>query len=215
MPIRLIIFDLDGTLVDTISDITNALNYAFEPSGAGTFTSDETAGLVGEGASKLIQRAAEKRGVNPDLRVLLERFAEFYETHFADNTTVYPGVKETLDTLIDYKKTIVSNKFEDLSRKILGYLGLSKYFETVIGSDTMSEQKPSPMAIYHILSALAVKPEEAIIVGDSAVDVRTGKAASIRTVAVTYGYGRSGFQDEADFVISSFPQLTGLIKDMK
>jgi phosphoglycolate phosphatase len=215
MPIRLIIFDLDGTLVDTISDITNALNYAFEPAGAGSFTPVEAAGMVGEGASKLLQRAAEKRDLNPGLKELLARFAEFYEAHFADKTTIYPEVKETLDMLTAYKKIVISNKFEGLSRRILDHLGLSKYFDILIGSDTMSEQKPSPMAVFHVLSTLAIKPEETIIVGDSAIDVQTGKAASIRTVAVTYGYGMEGFQDEADFAIKRFSQLVQLVKDIK
>jgi phosphoglycolate phosphatase len=215
MPIQLIIFDLDGTLIDSIGDITCALNHAFEPYTESTLTSEETVGMIGEGASKLIKRAALKHGLNLNQEVVLERFAAFYLAHPDDKTTIYPEVRQTLEALAAYKKAVVSNKFESLSLNILARLGLATYFDMVIGSDTMPEQKPSPMTIFHVLSGLNMKPEEAIIVGDSSVDMATGKAARVRTIAVTYGYGNKGFQHKADFIINRFSQLVQLIKEIE
>ncbi|MCL5062598.1 MAG: HAD-IA family hydrolase [Nitrospiraceae bacterium] len=212
MPIKLIIFDLDGTLIDSSIDIANAINYAIEPYGARPITVKETISLVGEGITRLIEKLIERESINADRNALTERFLEHYSAHLIDNTTIYPGVRETLQKLKDYKKAVISNKREALSTKILNDLGLLKYLDLVVGSDTTPERKPSPVPILHVLSRLNIKPEETVIVGDSNFDIEAGKAAGIKTIAVTYGYRPLDLLKGADFIIDRMDELIDIFR---
>ncbi len=212
MPIKLIIFDLDGTLIDSSIDIANAINYAIEPYGARPITVKETISLVGEGITRLIEKLIERESINADRNALTERFLEHYSAHLIDNTTIYPGVRETLQKLKDYKKAVISNKREALSTKILNDLGLLKYLDLVVGSDTTPERKPSPIPILHVLSRLNIKPEETVIVGDSNFDIEAGKAAGIKTIAVTYGYRPLDLLKGADFIIDRMDELIDIFR---
>jgi phosphoglycolate phosphatase len=213
MAIKLIIFDLDGTLINSIEDITNALNYAFGPCGINDLTSTEVTAMVGEGPSKLIHDVLTERNLLSDGEALVTRFLDYYASHPTDKTVLYPGVREMLETLKDLKMAIVTNKTEKLSLDILKKFDLDKYFDMVVAVDTIAERKPSPGPVIHVLSALNVAPEDAVIVGDSTIDIETGKASLVRTVAVTHGYGGTGFQEEADFVIGSLPELIDIVKN--
>ena len=212
MAIKLIIFDLDGTLINSIEDITNALNYAFGPYGVNNLTTTEVTAMVGEGPLKLIQDVLRERNLVADAEALVTGFLDYYAAHPADKTVLYPGTREMFETLKDLKIAIVTNKTEELSLNILKKFSLDKYFEMVVAVDTIAERKPSPGPVIHVLSAFNMAPEDAIIVGDSAIDILTGKASFVRTVAVTHGYGRNGFQKEADFVISSLLELIDIVK---
>ncbi|MDA8214219.1 MAG: HAD-IA family hydrolase [Nitrospiraceae bacterium] len=212
MPIKLIIFDLDGTLIDSSIDIANAINYAIEPYGARPITVKETISLVGEGITRLIEKLIERESINADRNALTERFLEHYSAHLIDNTTIYPGVRETLQKLKDYKKAVISNKREALSTKILNDLGLLKYLDLVVGSDTTPERKPSPVPILHVLSKLNIRPEDAVIVGDSNFDIEAGKAAGIKTIAVTYGYRPLDLLKGADFIIDRMDELIDIFR---
>jgi phosphoglycolate phosphatase len=211
MAIRLIIFDLDGTLIDSIEDITNALNYAFGPCGVNDLTATEVTAMVGEGPLKLIQDVLTERNLVADKEMLVTRFLDYYASHPTDRTALYPGAREMLETLMDLKMAIVTNKTEEISRRILKKFGIDTYFDLVVAVDTMAERKPSPVPVMHVLSAFKVAPEDAIIVGDSTIDIQTGKASLVRTVAITHGYGKGGFQKEADFVINSLPELIDIV----
>ena len=213
MAIKLIIFDLDCTLIDSIGDITNALNYAFKPFDVDDLTPEEVAPLIGEGPSKLIQDALAKHNLSSDTVALVTQFLNYYAAHPTDKTAPYPGAREMLEALNALKMVIVTNKTEGISRKTLKAFDLDIYFDMIVGVDTMAERKPSPMPVMHVLSAFNIVPEEAIIVGDSDIDIQTGKASSVQTVAVTHGYGRNGFQKKADFVISSLPELVDIVKN--
>lgn len=213
MAIKLIIFDLDGTLIDSIEDITNALNYAFGPCGINDLTTTEVTAMVGEGPLKLVKDVLTERNLAADAEALVTRFLDYYESHPADKTMLYPGTREMLETLKDLKMAIVTNKTGELSRRILKKFELDKYFAMIVAVDTIAERKPSPVPVIHVLTAFNVAPEDAIIVGDSAIDIQTGKASFVRTVAITHGYGRKGFQEEADFVIGSLPELIDIVKD--
>jgi phosphoglycolate phosphatase len=126
MKIKLIIFDLDGTLVNSGADITNALNYAIRPYGYEQLTVERTISLVGEGVTRLIEKLLGRKAA--DLKdVVLKRFLEYYSEHLADFTVPYPGVRETLEVLGNYRKAVISNKREDLSKLLLDKLGLSGY----------------------------------------------------------------------------------------
>ena len=204
--IRLIIFDLDGTLVDSGIDITNALNYAVMPYGLDEITVEKTVGMVGEGLSRLIEKllGKDRADIMPQV---LERFIQYYSGHLADFTRPYPGVRETLERLPQYRKVVLSNKRENLSKRLLEMLGLLKYFDIVLGSDSVEERKPSPKPVLQILNMFSLKPEEAVIVGDSNYDIDAGKSAGVKTVAVTYGYRSPEFLRGADFLISGMGEL--------
>jgi len=220
MPFKLIIFDLDGTLIDSSIDITNAINYAVQPYGVKPVPVQETISLVGEGITRLIEKLinrtqrTEDRGqdreINKDL--LVERFLVHYSAHLVDNTTVYPEVRETFEKLGIYKKAVISNKREALSTKILNDLGLLKYLDLVVGSDTTPEKKPSPVPLFHALSKLDVRSEDAVIVGDSNYDIEAGKAAGIKTIAVTYGYMPVELLKDADYLIDKMSELSNILR---
>ena len=212
MAIKLIIFDLDGTLINSIEDITNALNYAFGPYGISDLTTSEVTKLIGEGPLKLVQDVLTERNLLSDTKVLVTRFIDYYTSHPADKTVLYPGTGEMLEAFKGLKMAIVTNKTEELSRRILKKFELDAYFDMVVAVDTIAQRKPSPGPVMHVLSAFNLTPEDAIIVGDSAIDIQTGKASFVRTVAVTHGYGKDGFQKEADFIISSLPELIDIVK---
>lgn len=215
MSIKLVIFDLDGTLVDSSIDICNAINYAIAPYGVDPVTVSETKTLVGEGISRLMDKVAaksEKEKISGS--ELVEKFLWHYSGHLVDNSPVYPGVRETFHKLDNYKKIVVSNKSEDLSIKTLEAIGLAGYLDMIVGSDTTPERKPSAVPIQYALSKLGIKPEEAVIIGDSNFDIQAGKAAGIRTIAVTYGFRQREVLKDADFIVDSMPELMDILKTL-
>ncbi|MGO9614046.1 MAG: HAD family hydrolase [Dissulfurispiraceae bacterium] len=219
MTIELIIFDLDGTLVDSSIDITNAINYAIAPFGVKPVTVTDAKGLVGEGITKLLERLVDRgqgsgeiARKSMDKDVLGARFIDYYSAHLTDNTTVYPGGRETLEELKGYKKAVISNKRESFSIKILEELDLFKYIDLVVGSETTPERKPSPIPVFYVLSQLQVTPAKAVIVGDSNYDIEAGNAAGINAIGVTYGFRSVDFLRGADFIINSIDELTPLVR---
>jgi phosphoglycolate phosphatase len=213
MPLKLIMFDLDGTLVDTVQDITDALNYALKPYGIKRLTVGDTMKLVGEGISRLIEKALpiEKRQFKDEVT---QRFIGYYSEHLTDKSREYPHVKETLKNLTGFKKAVISNKREDLSKRVIEELDLSEYFDLIIGSDTAGERKPSAVPILYVISKLGVSPEESIIVGDSNFDIEAGKKAGIKTIAVTYGYRLRKFLTGADYIIDDIRELVPLLREI-
>jgi phosphoglycolate phosphatase len=212
MPTELLIFDLDGTLVDSSVDISNALNYAIQPFGIEPVSLAETLTLIGEGVTRLIGKLIERREADLDLPILLDRFFDHYTVHFADHTAPYPGVEEVLQALCDRKKAIVSNKRESLSLRMIEAMGLRRYFNYVAGGDTFSEKKPSPLPIIDVLSRFGVPPENALLIGDSIYDVEAGRAARVRTIAALYGYGSPGFSRRADYEITTIYELPEVVR---
>jgi phosphoglycolate phosphatase len=210
MPIKLIIFDLDGTLVDTSRDITNALNYALNPCGLKNLTVEDTIKMVGEGITRLIEKVlgAEKSQMKDEV---IKRFLEYYSEHLTDYSSIYPHVRETLEKLDGYKKAVISNKREYLSTELLEKLDLLKYFELVVGSDTTEERKPSPVPVIYVFARLGITPHESMIVGDSNYDIEAGKKAGVKTVAVTYGYRERQYLKNADYMIDSIVDLLSLL----
>jgi phosphoglycolate phosphatase len=210
MKIKLVIFDLDGTLVDTAADITAALNYAVQPYLNKSLTVTETIGLIGEGITRLIDKliGEERTGIRPAVQ---ERFISYYSEHLSDCSKAYPGVVETLEELGDYKKAIVSNKRELLSRGLLDDLGLIEYFDLVLGSDSAGEKKPSPKPLFKAMDIFSCKPSETVIVGDSNYDIQAGKAAGVNTVAVSYGYRDVRLLKDADFLIDDINELKSIL----
>ncbi len=214
MPVRLIIFDLDGTLVDSRIDITNAINYSLKDYGLGPYRVEEITSMVGRGITRLIEDLLRPYPEIP-IKEVIEKFLYHYERHIIDNTRPYPHVKEVLEELKGYKKAVISNKREHLSRKTLEGLGLLNYFDTVLGSDSTPEKKPSPLPVRVVLERLNISPEEAIMVGDSDLDIQAGRGAGLRTVAVSYGYRPRTSLKDADYIIDSLEELLEVIKNLE
>jgi phosphoglycolate phosphatase len=208
--IKLIMFDLDGTLVDSSIDLTNALNYALEPCGLEKLTVAQTKNLVGEGITKLIENL-----LGPDRHdlhtLILDRFMTYYSDHLVDFTVPYPGVVETLKEMFFFRKAVISNKRESLSKAVLGQLGLLQYFDLVLGSDSIGEKKPSPGPLMRVMETLSCRPAEAVIVGDSNFDIEAGRAAGTLTCAVTYGYREARLLKDADLYVDRFHDLLKLL----
>lgn len=217
--IKLLIFDLDGTLVDTSRDIADAINYAVEPFGVKPLSIEKVKSIVGSGITNLLESLIpphpplEKggRGDFPTKEDAVNRFLEYYSAHLLDNTKLYPQVKETLSKLGNYKKAVISNKREILSKGVLGGLGLLGFFDVILGSDSVSERKPSPVPVLEVLKRLNMPKNETVIIGDSNFDVEAGHAAGIKAIAVTYGYRSREVLKEADFMIDSFGEILTLL----
>lgn len=210
MRVELVIFDLDGTLVETSLDLMASLNHAVAPFGAGPYDRQQTIDMVGEGVERLIGKA-----LGPDRAehgaAALSRFMEHYGAHIAVHSRPYPHVTETLEKLKGVKKAVLSNKNEALSKKLLAVLGIAHYFDLIAGSDTFSTMKPSPQPIFKILSALGVPINRAMMVGDSSLDIETGRRAGVKVVACTYGFRARALLKAADFMIDSMDELPGVM----
>lgn len=210
MPLKLLIFDLDGTLVDTGKDITEALNFAVNPYGIPPLTVEEAVGLIGEGITRLIEKVLG--GKSPKYNTpVLERFLFHYSKNLTKYSAPYPNVTETLQKLQGTAKVVLSNKRTDFSVSLLEALGLAEHFDLIAGSDFAPEKKPSPVPVLSMLKKFGTGPEEAVIIGDSDYDIISGKAAGVRTVAVTYGYRPREVLKDADYVIDSFEELIPLL----
>ena len=213
--IKLLIFDLDGTLVDTSRDIADAINYAVEPFGVKTLSIEKVKSIVGSGITNLLGNlilTAQKNSSQKTVNDAVNRFLEYYSAHLLDNTKLYPQVIETLSKLGNYKKAVISNKREILSKGVLGGLGLLGFFDVILGSDSVPERKPSPVPVLEVLKRLSMRKNETVIIGDSNFDVEAGHAAGIKAIAVTYGYRSREVLKEADFMIDSFGALLNVLQ---
>ncbi|MDX9714984.1 MAG: HAD-IA family hydrolase [Dissulfurispiraceae bacterium] len=208
MPLKLLIFDLDGTLVDSSIDLCNSINHAIKPYGVEPLTVQKTISLIGEGVTRLMEKAAVKYSIPAsELGAILARFLAYYDSHLLDNTLLYPGVKETIESLGSIKKVVVTNKRTEQSVKILKGLGILNHFSLVLGSDSLTEKKPSPMPLMHAMKEFGAARHEAVMIGDSTYDIDAGRAAGIKTVALTWGYRPADLLKDADFLISSIAEL--------
>jgi phosphoglycolate phosphatase len=209
-----LIFDLDGTLVDSKKDLTASVNYIRNQFDLPVLTEEEIARFIGDGALMLIRRALSTRATEPNVQAGLQMFLSYYRAHMLDTTALYPGVRQTLDRLLDCKLAVLTNKPVHFSCAMLDGLGIYRHFLSVYGGNSFDHKKPDPVGVYQILSDTKGLRERTWIVGDSAVDVRTGRNAGIRTCGVTYGYATDTFKDAPpDFLIDNFPDLEALVHD--
>jgi len=193
--IKLVIFDLDGTLIDSRLDLVHSVNAALRHIGRPELPDDVIASYVGDGAPILIQRALGGEAVPDDLvRQGLQFFLSYYREHKLDHTTVYDGVKEALAALqrasngTPRKMAVLSNKPVIPSRAIVEALGLGSFFVQIYGGNSFATKKPDPEGARKLLEEMRVRPEETVIVGDSHVDIETGRNAGLWTLGVTYGF---------------------------
>jgi phosphoglycolate phosphatase len=211
--VRLLVFDLDGTLVDSKVDLANSVNHALGSFGHPALPHPVIYSYVGDGATMLIRRAVGE-GDNGTLSAVLDLFLAHYRRHLLDTTVPYPGVAESLREWSGaYQMAVLTNKPLDMSRQILSGLSLDRHFVDVIGGDSLDSKKPHPDGLLHIMRTRGASPGETLMIGDSRNDVLAGKKAGVRTCGVTYGLGTDGFADHPpDFTIGRFPDLFGRIR---
>ena len=209
-PVRLLIFDLDGTLVNTLEDITASVNYTLQKLGCPVVPIDAVRQYVGDGIEMLMSRALAGKSN------FLTDAVGIYKVHHSRNLVVrsapYPGVRDMLDHFRAVPKAIVSNKSAEFVLPLLEQLDIAGSFDPIIGADAGLPMKPAPDAINHIVSRFNVPKESTVMIGDGLADVRAGKAAGVITCAVTYGF-RSEEELrglEPDYVINSIAGLHDL-----
>lgn len=189
---RAILFDLDGTLVDTAPDLATALNHILALEGRPAIDPAGVRMLVGDGARALIEKGMAQTGApaTPDqLNRRFEDFIRFYGEHIADFSRPFPAVMETLARFgVDTRLAVCTNKPEGLSRLLLRHLAMAGNFVEVAGGDTFPVRKPHAGHILGLLERLGVAPDHAVMVGDSTNDVVSARAAGIPVVAVSFGY---------------------------
>jgi phosphoglycolate phosphatase len=214
--IKLVIFDLDGTLIDSRLDLVHSVNAALRHIGRPELAEDVIASYVGDGAPILIQRALGGDVVDDALvRKGLEFFLSYYRAHKLDHTTVYPGVAEALAAIQNSasqsqnggprKLAVLSNKPVGPSKAIVEALGLGQFFSQVYGGNSFPTKKPDPEGARKLLEEYGVQPQQAAMIGDSHVDVNTGRNAGMVTVGVTYGFAPHTLQDEPPDVLVDHP----------
>ncbi len=208
--IKLIIFDLDGTLVDSLGDLTDATNYMLRRFGRQELASREVRLLVGQGAKRLVERAMP--GAAPDeVEQGIRFFLEYNEAHIADRTRLYPGVVENLPRLgAGRVLTVVSNKQSTHCRKLLDILGIAGHFASVMGADSCPQRKPSPEPLLKLMADYGMHAADTVIVGDSSNDIIAGREAGVVTVGCTYGYGDLSELVDADYRVGNFKELLDL-----
>lgn len=184
-----VIFDLDGTLLDTLEDLTDSVNYAMEQFGFPLHTIAEVRTFVGNGAPKLLERSIPQGAAHPDYEAALAAFKAHYAEHCEDKTRPYEGVPEMLAELKEqgYHLAIVSNKFDGAVKKLCKkYFG--EFISVSIGESAEVKRKPAPDTVYRALHELESDASRAVYVGDSEVDIQTAKNASLPCISVTWGF---------------------------
>jgi phosphoglycolate phosphatase len=214
-----IAFDLDGTLVDTAPDLIGSVNHVLAGHGLAPVADASLSPLVSHGAAEMLTAAFAAHRANMPRSEITRLYNDVYLPHYADNIAVrsrpFPGLIEALDRLqaLGARLVVCTNKWEGLSRKLLGQLGLDRRFALIAGRDTFDVFKPHPDHLRHAVTLSGGSLNRAIMVGDSDTDIRTAKAASIPVVAVTFGYTDTPVAElSPDAVIDHYDQLVDQIE---
>ena len=207
--VRALIFDLDGTLIDSKNDLISSVNMMLRELGRSELAPETVSGYIGHGAPRLVARALGEECPEETRQRGLAFFLEHYEAHKLDTTRPYPGVPETLAELQDRPMAVLTNKPVRISVRILEELGLARYFRAIYGGNSFATKKPDPLGARTILQQLGAAPEEALMVGDSEVDVQTARNAGTWAAVVSYGFGVHNAEAyPADIYLEHFEELT-------
>ncbi len=213
--IRLLVFDLDGTLIDSRLDLIHSINATLRHFERPELPGDLIATYVGDGAPALVRRALGDLNNEPLFREALEYFLGYYRIHKLDHTTVYSGIPEALTRLtspgdgVQRKMAVLSNKPVNPSRDIVQALGLGAFFVRIYGGNSFTTKKPDPLGVQTILEETGVAAAEAIMIGDSSIDVLTGRNAGLWTCGVAYGFAPHTLEESPPDVLVETPRELG------
>jgi len=211
--VRALVFDLDGTLIDSKKDLVLSVNATLREMGRTELPEDLVASYVGSGAPVLISRALGGAPSTEELQSALKFFLTHYEEHKLDFTREYPGVREALEQLRGVPMAVLTNKPANISVRILEGLGLAEYFRAIYGGNSFATKKPDPLGANVILGELGIAGSEAAMVGDSEVDVQTARNAGMLSAIVNFGFGthdRAAYP--ADVYLNRMEELTPLVR---
>lgn len=217
---KAILFDLDGTLVDTAPDLAAATDYALQRVGRPPVGLSAIRQMVGDGARAMVERGFEATGGQPSAEVFEAAIADFYacyEAHLADKSRPFPGVATCLAELAErgYLLAVCTNKLEHFSRSLLDQLGLSGFFAAIVGGDSLAVRKPDPGHLRGTIEKIGKPVDWAAMVGDSANDIDAARAAGLPSIAVSFGYTRTPAHAlGADRLIDHFSELPAALAEL-
>ncbi|MFN7995591.1 MAG: HAD-IA family hydrolase [Bryobacteraceae bacterium] len=206
----LLIFDLDGTLIDSKLDLAHAVNATRRHMGMEPLEHERVYTYVGNGAPVLIRRVLGEQATEADVERALSYFLDYYRDHMLDYTVLYPGVREALDRFLErgVQMAVLTNKPVRISRMIVEGLGVGAHFRQVYGGNSFDFKKPHPIGVETLMKECGVTPDRTMMVGDSAVDIQTARNASVRSCGVTYGFQPETLQQEPpDLLVDRMEEL--------
>jgi len=210
--VDLIVFDLDGTLADSLPDLTTAANYTCRRLGLLERSPEQVAGMIGGGERKFMERLAgsDHQDLVDDCLAI---YLDYYSQHCGDLTRLYPGVRETLEQLRRKKLAVLSNKLQRLTEQVLEALGVASFFAASRGGGTGLPLKPEAAPLTALIREVQAQPARTLMVGDKLADINTARGAGTYIVAVTYGYGglESLQAAKPDFLLDRFGQLLDIV----
>lgn len=209
---RAVIWDLDGTLADTVDDIHASMNAALSGAGLSVVERGKVVESVGGGMAKLVERLVAEAARRDEVQ---RRFRAHYQENLLVKTRLFPGAREALEELRDHPMAVLSNKPEAMTRAIVDGLGIAPRFAAVYGGDSLPVRKPDPATVGKVLADLAAAADDALLVGDSRYDVETGRNAGVATCAVTWGYAKPGELEGADYVAGTFDEVVAAVRSTK
>jgi phosphoglycolate phosphatase len=209
--LKAVIFDFDGVIIDSGADIANAVNHTLIAFGLPALERDKIISYVGHGAEVLVRKCFQNCSEE-----VIQKALPTYKTYYLENalidTRLYPYVEEILAVIkeqLGCRVALVTNKPENIARRILTGLNINKYFDAVLGPESVNKMKPDPEGILKVLAAFETSPDQAIMVGDSHTDIEAGKKAGTHTCGVTYGFGDNNelIHSDPEFLIDDITQL--------
>ncbi len=210
---RVLVLDLDGTLVDTVPDLAAALNRLMAARGLPGFDFPGTAAMVGDGVARLVEKAFAARGLLPDSTAIAE-FSSDYAAHAAVESRLFPGVEATLRDLIGegWRLAVCTNKPEGAARSLLDAVGLTPLMHAVGGGDSFPVRKPDPAHLLATLAAAGGQPDRAAMIGDHANDVVASRGAGVPCIFAAWGYGPPAMAEGAVAVAASMPEVAAIAR---
>ena len=210
--VRLLVFDLDGTLVDSKQDLALSVNAMRTEMGLDPLPLDLIASYVGHGVTLLVRRSLGSLATSENVERGLAFFLDYYRDHMLDHTGPYPGVTEALEELAGHKMAVLTNKPVNFSREMLTRLGYGSFFAYIYGGNSFPQKKPDPMGLHKLMEDLQTPARQTVMVGDSDTDILTGRNAGVWTCGVTYGFGAHTLAKVSpDLVIDDLRELPPLL----
>ena len=210
--VRLLVFDLDGTLVDSKQDLALSVNAMRTEMGLDPLPLDLIASYVGHGVTLLVRRSLGSLATSENVEKGLAFFLNYYRDHMLDHTGPYPGVAEALEKLAGHKMAVLTNKPVNFSREMLTRLGFASSFAYIYGGNSFPQKKPDPMGMHKLMEDLQIPARQTLMVGDSDTDILTGRNAGVWTCGVTYGFGAHTLEKvPPDLLIDDMRELLPLL----